>query len=86
MEMKNKLDIATKLRSYKRDRSGYAEYCHQGANEIDRLRQQLVERDKQQKMYELALMASWPNGAKGEAFEFWNSARKIANALEKHEI
>ena len=33
------MDIATKLRTYKRDRSGYAEYCHQAADEIDRLRQ-----------------------------------------------
>lgn len=33
------MDIATKMRSYKRDRSGYAEYCHQAADEIDRLRQ-----------------------------------------------
>lgn len=32
------MDIATKLRTYKRDRSGYAEYCHQAADEIDRLR------------------------------------------------
>ncbi len=32
------MDIVKKLRSYKRDRSGYAEYCHQAADEIDRLR------------------------------------------------
>ena len=33
------MDIATKLRTYKRDCSGYAKYCHQAADEIDRLRQ-----------------------------------------------
>jgi len=30
-------DLTDRLRRYKRDRSGYAEYCHQAADEIDRL-------------------------------------------------
>ena len=33
------MGITERLRRYKRDRSGYAEYCHQAADEIDRLRQ-----------------------------------------------
>ena len=35
------MDVVEKLRSYKRDRSGYAEYCHQAADEIERLRMAL---------------------------------------------
>jgi hypothetical protein len=35
-----KMDVTERLRRYKRDRSGYAEYCHQAADEIDRLRKQ----------------------------------------------
>lgn len=31
-------DIVERLRRYKRDRSGYAEYCHQAADEIERLK------------------------------------------------
>ena len=31
------IDIIERLRRYKRDRSGYAEYCHQAADEIDHL-------------------------------------------------
>ena len=34
------MDVTERLRRYKRDRSGYAEYCHQAADEIDRLRKQ----------------------------------------------
>ena len=30
-------DIVERLRRYKRDRSGYAEYCHQVADTIERL-------------------------------------------------
>jgi chromosome segregation ATPase len=30
-------DIVERLRRYKRDRSGYAEYCHQAADEIESL-------------------------------------------------
>ena len=35
------MDIVEKLRTYKRDRSGYAEYCHRAADEIERLRRAL---------------------------------------------
>lgn len=34
-----RMDVAGRLRRYKRDRSDYAEYCYQAADEIDRLRQ-----------------------------------------------
>ena len=37
----NVMDIAEKLRTYDRERSGYAEYCHRAADEIDRLRDEL---------------------------------------------
>ena len=36
-------DLTERLRRYKRDRSGYAEYCHQAADEIDRLRTEVAE-------------------------------------------
>ena len=35
--------------------------------------------EKQQRrieLYEQALMASWPEGAMGDAFDYWNAARK----------
>ena len=35
------MDIVEKLRTYKCDRSGYAEYCHRAAYEIERLRMAL---------------------------------------------
>lgn len=28
-------------------------------------------------LYEQALTASWPDGAMGDAFDFWNAARKV---------
>ena len=35
--------------------------------------------------YEQALKASWPEGAKGEAFTHWNEARKaLLSAAHKH--
>ena len=37
-ELGENMDIVEKLRKYKRDRSGYAEYCHRAADEIERLR------------------------------------------------
>ena len=36
------MDLADKLRTYQRDRSGYAEYCHQAADELDRRRAKLL--------------------------------------------
>jgi hypothetical protein len=46
---------------------------------MDELRQQLAERDKQIMLYEKALLASWPQGAIGGAFDFWNAARKLSD-------
>lgn len=46
-------------------------------DKVAELRQQLAEREKQIKLYEQALLASWPQGAIGEAFDFWNAARKL---------
>ena len=45
--------------------------------DLDRakLRQQLAKREKQIKLYEQALLTSWPEGAIGKAFDFWNAAR-----------
>ena len=51
--------------------------------EIAELRQQLAEREKQIKLYEQALLASWPEGAKGKAFDFWNAARILATTEPK---
>ena len=31
---------------------------------------------KRIELYEQALMASWPEGAMGDAYEYWNAARK----------
>ena len=31
---------------------------------------------KRIELYELALKASWPEGAIGDAFDYWNAARK----------
>lgn len=53
--------------------------------DLDRakLRQQLAKHEKQIKLYEQALLASWPEGAIGEAFDFWNAARKLATTEPK---
>jgi len=32
---------------------------------------------KQIECYEQALKASWPDGAMGDAFDYWNAARKM---------
>ena len=34
--------LIERLRRYKRDRSGYAEYCHQAADEIEKLTRELA--------------------------------------------
>ncbi len=56
--MKNEQDIVNKLRSYKRDRSGYAEYCHRAADEIESLRQQLADSQKREVMLRDALRSA----------------------------
>jgi len=50
---------------------------------IEELEQQLAEREKQIVLYEQALLASWPEGAIGEAFDFWDAARKLATTEPK---
>ena len=34
-------------------------------------------------LYEQALLASWPEGAMGDAFDFWNAARNLAATEQK---
>ncbi len=55
-------------------------------NENIRLRNlQIIERidsEKQVTLYEQALIASWPDGAIGDAFDFWNAARKLATTSD----
>ena len=41
------MDIVEKLRKYKRECSGSAEYCHRAADEIERLRFELHDAGKQ---------------------------------------
>lgn len=54
--------------------------------ENTRLKEQLDEAKKLLRLaketaalYEQALIASWPDGAIGDAFDYWNSARKALN-------
>ncbi len=55
-------------------------------NQIDELTDSLASRDAEIaelryriELYEKALILSWPNGATGHAFDYWNSARKQDN-------
>ena len=43
---------------------------------IYELEQQLTKCEKQVELYELALIAAFPEGASGEVFDLWNAARK----------
>jgi hypothetical protein len=62
-------DLTTRLRRYKRDRSGYAEYCHQAADEIDRLRVQckMLQDDRAALREEVARLTKIIDDAWGEA-------------------
>ena len=44
--------------------------------EQERLLRQLAAAQKRIELYEQALKASWPEGAMGAAFDYWNAARK----------
>lgn len=62
----------------------FAEACLAGDGAlITGLKADLAERDKRVVLYEKALIASWPQGAIGEAFDFWNAARILATTEPK---
>jgi len=44
---------------------------------VDSLRRQVESLLAQIECYEQALKASWPEGAMGDAFDYWNAARKM---------
>lgn len=39
--------------------------------------EQLAAAQKRIELYEQALKASWPEGAMGDAFDYWNAARRV---------
>ena len=39
-------------------------------------RNQVEKQQKRIELYEQALKASWPEGAMGDAFDYWNAARR----------
>ena len=43
--------------------------------ERDELRAQVLAQQARIELYEQALLASWPKGAMGDAFDYWNAAR-----------
>lgn len=47
---------------------GTSERCERQAEQIKVAREAI-------ELYEQALLASWPDGAKGDAFDYWNAAR-----------
>lgn len=64
-------DITERLRDYARDYTTttyHDDLISDAATEIESLRQQVT-------LYEQALLASWPKGAIGDAFDFWDAAR-----------
>ncbi len=76
-EVAQKLAIVTK-------KLELAEACLAGDGAlITGLKDDLAEREKQIKLYEQAILASWPEGAKGKAFDFWNAARILATTEPK---
>ena len=50
---------------------------------ITRLTVQNAEDARIFELYEQALKASWPEGAMGDAFDYWNQARIARGALAK---
>ena len=50
-------------------------------NECEEYKETLLavtrQRDAAIELYEQALKASWPDGAMGDAFDYWNSARAV---------
>ena len=46
------------------------------AYRIMELERELEREQKRIELYEQALKASWPEGAIGDAFDYWNAARK----------
>ena len=47
----------------------------EAADRIDALEKQRDELLEAIELYEQALKASWPDGAMGDAFDYWNAAR-----------
>ena len=53
----------------KRANALLASLCQEAADLIE-------QQQKRIELYEQALLASWPEGAMGDAFDYWNAARK----------
>lgn len=45
------------------------------ANQLEQLEAKVVTQQARIELYEQALLASWPKGAMGDAFDYWNAAR-----------
>jgi hypothetical protein len=50
--------------------------CCSYRSDITRMEQQLATKDAAIELYNKALLATFPEGARGEVFTLWNEARK----------
>ena len=50
--------------------------------EITKLREQVQAQAAVIELYEQALIASWPEGAMGDAFDYWNQARAATDSTQ----
>ena len=52
---------------------------HEQIDQTMKMRDLIEAQQKRIELYEQALKASWPEGAIGDAFDYWNAARKDGN-------